>query len=422
MTQTQIWILVAIIVVLAIVLGIVIATAHTVRKNKRIAAQTRKTNEQIAAARKKAEKATQPVPARPQGASSPVSSTALTAKTKAQPHTGPHAARSAQPPATHGAQSSARPESAASRGIRLRSRLASSQSRLGKALFSILTRDHLSDADWEDLEDTLLLADVGADASEKLVAALRKDARIRGERDPKVVREALRSRLLDLVENGHEDRSLVCLRPGAEKHRPQVIIMVGVNGSGKTTTVGKLGRLLKAEGKTVMFAAADTFRAAAADQLATWANTSAIPLVRGQQGADPASVAYDAARKAVQAGTDVLIIDTAGRLQNKKNLMDELGKIRRVVEKTVPVEEVLLVLDATVGRNGVEQARVFSQAIGVTGVVLTKLDGSAKGGVVISVQDELGVPVKLVGLGEGPDDLAVFDPKSFVDGLLATQS
>lgn len=436
MTQTQIVILIAIIVVLAIVLGLVIATARSVRRNRRIAEQTRRTNEQIAAARKRAENRTSAragasgaarpknVPsstdgAVPQGGGAGAAAQGASSQTAggtaasqpSQKTTSTEAARTPAPATL--------PESGASRAVRLRARLASGHSRLGRALFGILTRDHLSEQDWEDLEDTLLLADVGAEASERLVEALKKDARITGERDPKAVRQALRARLLDLVEDGHEDRSLVALRPGAEKKRPQVIIMVGVNGSGKTTTVGKLGRLLKAEGRSVMFAAADTFRAAAADQLATWAGTSGIPLVRADHdGADPASVAYDAAQKAVEQGTDVLLIDTAGRLQNKQNLMDELGKIRRVVEKTVPVDEVLLVLDATVGRNGVEQARVFSQAIGVTGVVLTKLDGSAKGGVVISVQDELGVPVKLVGLGEGPDDLAVFDPASFVDGLV----
>jgi fused signal recognition particle receptor len=195
--------------------------------------------------------------------------------------------------------------------------------------------------------------------------------------------------------------------------------MVGVNGTGKTTTAGKLGRLLVADGKKVIMGAADTFRAAAADQLETWGKRVGIEVVRADHdGADPASVAFDAAQRAKEEHADALIIDTAGRLQNKANLMDELGKIRRVVEKTLPVEEVLLVLDATTGQNGMSQARVFAQAIGITGVVLTKLDGSAKGGIVIAVQRELGVPVKLVGLGEGPDDLAVFDPASFVDGIL----
>lgn len=242
----------------------------------------------------------------------------------------------------------------------------------------------------------------------------------------------LRERLLDAV-GRNTDRSLEALsnnKPAepaaaeqtapAEQARPlHVIIMVGVNGTGKTTTAGKLGRLFVAEGRHVVLAAADTFRAAAADQLATWAAQSGIEVVRSDKdGADPASVAYDAAQKALNDKADVLIVDTAGRLQNKRNLMDELGKIRRVIEKLTPVQEVLLVLDATTGQNGMTQAEVFAEAIGITGVVLTKLDGSAKGGIVISVQNKLGVPVKLVGLGEGPDDLAVFDPAGFVDGIL----
>lgn len=342
------------------------------------------------------------------------------------------------------------PESSASRLVRLRARLAGSGNPFGKALFSILSRDNLSEEDWEDVEDTLLLADVGAEASEQIVESLRADARVRGEKDPKALRQLLRERLLVAV-GTDMDRTLAVDRAadraaddagiGAElsdtelsdagsdaaattaaaggSRTPSVIIMVGVNGTGKTTTAGKLGRLLLANGKKVVMAAADTFRAAAADQLETWGKRVGIEVVRSDRdGADPASVAFDAATRAKEEKADALIIDTAGRLQNKQNLMDELGKIRRVVEKTLPVDEVLLVLDATTGQNGMSQARVFAQAIGITGVVLTKLDGSAKGGIVISVQRELGVPVKLVGLGEGPDDLAVFDPSSFVDGIL----
>lgn len=308
------------------------------------------------------------------------------------------------------------PESNASRLVRLRSRLAGSGNPFGKALFSILSRDNLSEEDWEDVEDTLLLADVGAEASEQIVESLRADARVTGEKDPAGIRQLLRERLLVAV-GVDMDRTLAVNRP--EVATPSVIIMVGVNGTGKTTTAGKLGRLLLADGKKVILAAADTFRAAAADQLETWGKRVGIEVVRSDRdGADPASVAFDAATKAKEEKADALIIDTAGRLQNKQNLMDELGKIRRVVEKTVPVDEVLLVLDATTGQNGMSQARVFAQAIGITGVVLTKLDGSAKGGIVISVQRELGVPVKLVGLGEGPDDLSTFDPRTFVDGIL----
>ena len=299
---------------------------------------------------------------------------------------------------------------------RLKAKLSKSSNPFGKALFSILTKDNLTEADWEEIEDTLLLADVGTDASMDLVDDLRADARVTGEKNANAIREMLRAKLMELV-NIDADRSLAATREDAKK--PGVIIMTGVNGSGKTTTCGKLSRLLVANGKSVVLGAADTFRAAAADQLETWGNRVNVPVVRSdKEGADPASVAFEAASKAVETDCDVLIIDTAGRLQNKANLMEELGKIRRVTEKKLPVDEVLLVLDATIGQNGLAQAKVFSEAIGVTGVVLTKMDGSAKGGIVISVQKELGVPVKLVGLGEGPDDLAPFDPETFVNGIL----
>lgn len=309
------------------------------------------------------------------------------------------------------------PESTGSRIQRLKAKLAKSGNPFGKVLFNILAKDHLSESDWEDVEDTLLLADVGAEASEQLVEELRNDARISGQSDPSEVSKALKDKLLKLV-GTDTDRRLNADKEGANK--PSVIIMVGVNGTGKTTTAGKLARLFVADGKQVMMGAADTFRAAAADQLETWGAKVGVPVVRSDKdGADPASVAFEASEQAKETHADVLIIDTAGRLQNKANLMDELGKIRRVTEKNLPVDEVLLVLDATTGQNGMAQAKVFAEAIGITGVVLSKLDGSAKGGIVISVQKELGVPVKLVGLGEGPDDLAPFDPEGFVDGILA---
>ena len=309
------------------------------------------------------------------------------------------------------------PESVGSRLTRLKAKLAKSGNPFGKALFDILAKDNLSESDWEDVEDTLLLADVGAEASAQLVDDLKTDARITGKADPAEVRATLKDKLLDLV-GRDTDRRLNVEKPGANK--PGVIIMVGVNGTGKTTTAGKLARLFVSEDKQVIMGAADTFRAAAADQLETWGARVNVPVVRSDKdGADPASVAFEASAKAKEANADVLIIDTAGRLQNKSNLMDELGKIRRVTEKNLPVDEVLLVLDATTGQNGMAQAKVFAEAIGITGVVLSKLDGSAKGGIVINVQKELGVPVKLVGLGEGPDDLAPFDPEGFVDGILA---
>ncbi|WP_415873507.1 signal recognition particle-docking protein FtsY [Bifidobacterium polysaccharolyticum] len=337
---------------------------------------------------------------------------AVDSKASIQSSSADQAAPSAQEELAH-------PEASASRMTRLKARLAKSPNPFGKALFAILTKDHLSDSDWEDVEDTLLMADVGAEASEQLVKQLRDDARITGQKDPAAVRRSLRQRLIDLVDP-NMDRTLAAARPQA--NRPSVIIMVGVNGTGKTTTAGKLARLFVADGKSVVMGAADTFRAAAADQLETWGGKVGVPVVRSDRdGADPASVAFEAAERAKNEHADVLIVDTAGRLQNKANLMDQLGKIRRVVEKNLPVDEVLLVLDATTGQNGMIQAQVFAQAIGVTGIVLTKLDGSAKGGIVVSVQRELGVPVKLVGLGEGPDDLAVFDPESFVDGILGDE-
>lgn len=308
------------------------------------------------------------------------------------------------------------PESVGSRMTRLKAKLAGSANPFGKALFNILAKDNLSEDDWQDVEDTLLLADVGAEASERLVEELRTDARVTGKADASEVRAALRDKLLDVV-GRDTDRRLNADKEGANK--PSVIIMVGVNGTGKTTTAGKLARLFVADGRKVVLGAADTFRAAAADQLETWGARVNVPVVRSDKdGADPASVAFEASAKAKADNADVLIIDTAGRLQNKANLMDELGKIRRVTEKNLPVDEVLLVLDATTGQNGMAQAKVFAEAIGITGVVLSKLDGSAKGGIVVSVQKELGVPVKLVGLGEGPDDLAPFDPEGFVDGIL----
>ena len=343
--------------------------------------------------------------------------TAATGKSAADAESVSPAAKPAAAESTPEPAKTETPESVGSRLTRLKAKLAKSGNPFGKALFDILAKDNLSESDWEDVEDTLLLADVGAEASAQLVDDLKTDARITGKADPAEVRATLKDKLLDLV-GRDTDRRLNVEKPGANK--PGVIIMVGVNGTGKTTTAGKLARLFVSEDKQVIMGAADTFRAAAADQLETWGTRVNVPVVRADKdGADPASVAFEASAKAKEANADVLIIDTAGRLQNKSNLMDELGKIRRVTEKNLPVDEVLLVLDATTGQNGMAQAKVFAEAIGITGVVLSKLDGSAKGGIVISVQKELGVPVKLVGLGEGPDDLAPFDPEGFVDGILA---
>jgi fused signal recognition particle receptor len=307
-----------------------------------------------------------------------------------------------------------RPEGMAGRITRLRLRLARSQGGLGRALLLLLSRDRLDDATWEEIEDSLLTADVGVGPTQELVERLRTRLRVEGG-DAGDPRQVLREVLVGLVDPTL-DRSLAVQRTNG---RPAVVLMVGVNGTGKTTTVGKLARVLVAEDKQVVLGAADTFRAAAADQLTTWGDRVGVPTVRGAEGSDPASVAFEAARAGVEQEADVVVVDTAGRLQNKAGLMDELGKVKRVVEKQAPVTEVLLVLDATTGQNGMTQARVFSEVVDVTGIVLTKLDGSAKGGIVVAVQRELGVPVKLVGIGEGADDLAPFEAEAFVDALLA---
>jgi fused signal recognition particle receptor len=307
-----------------------------------------------------------------------------------------------------------RPESAESRMVRLRARLARSGSLLGQGLLTLLSRDSLDEETWEEIEDTLISADLGVAATADLVDRLRTRVRVEGTRTPAQARAILREELVRLVDPTM-DRELQASRHGA---RPAVVLVVGVNGTGKTTTVGKLARVMVAEDKDVLLGAADTFRAAAADQLTTWGDRVGVPTVRGPEGSDPASVAFEAVRAGTEQEADVVIVDTAGRLQTKVGLMDELGKVKRVVEKHGPVDEVLLVLDATTGQNGLTQARVFGEVVDVSGIVLTKLDGTAKGGIVVAVQRDLGVPVKLVGLGEGPDDLAPFDPDSFVDGIL----
>ena len=315
-----------------------------------------------------------------------------------------------------------RPESVGGRMERLRSRLASSGA-LGRAILGVLSRGKLSAADWEEIEESLLVADLGLEATDSLMEALKRRVAVESTTDEARVREILREELLALV-GPDMDRSLDLARPTVDgRTKPAVILMVGVNGTGKTTTVGKLARILVADDKSVLLGAADTFRAAAADQLATWGERVGVDVVRSErEGADPASVAFEAVREGIERDVDVVLVDTAGRLQNKSTLMDELGKIKRVMSKQAPVAEVLLVLDATTGQNGMKQAEVFAEATGVTGIVLTKLDGSAKGGIVVSVQRSLGVPVKFVGLGEGADDLAPFDPRGFVDAIVGTAS
>ena len=307
-----------------------------------------------------------------------------------------------------------RPEAAGSRFVRLRQRLASSNNALARALADLLSSDRIDDETWDDFEMTLITSDLGVGPTTELVEALRKKMAIDGVNDPETVKQALRSELIDLVDPSL-DREL---HLDHAEGQPAVVMMVGVNGTGKTTTVGKLGRVLVSEGRSVLFGAADTFRAAAAEQLGTWGERVGVQTVSGAEGADPASVAYAAVEAGIAQGVDAVLVDTAGRLHNKVGLMDELGKVKRVIEKLAPVSEVLLVLDATTGQNGLTQARIFAEVVDVTGIVLTKLDGSAKGGIVVQVQRELGVPVKFIGLGEGADDLAPFDVENFVDGLL----
>lgn len=301
------------------------------------------------------------------------------------------------------------PEPVRGRLYRLRSRLARSENVIGKGLLALLSRDSLDESTWDEMEEILLTADLGVGPTHDLIDRVRTRLRVDGSAS---VRSVLREELIALVDP-QMDRSLH-LAPG----RTSVVMMVGVNGTGKTTTTGKLARVLIADDHTVVLAAADTFRAAAADQLQTWGDRVGAVVVRGPEGGDPASVAFEALDVAQAAEIDAVVVDTAGRLHTKTGLMDELGKVKRVMEKKSPVDEVLLVLDATTGQNGLAQAKVFSEVVDITGIVLSKLDGTAKGGIVVAVQRELGVPVKLVGLGEGPDDLAPFEPEVFVDALL----
>jgi fused signal recognition particle receptor len=311
-----------------------------------------------------------------------------------------------------------RPEPPQGRLVRLRSRLARSQTTFGRGLLSLLSSDRVDEDTWEEIEDTLLTSDLGVGPTQELVERLRSRVRVEGVESGEEARRILREELVGLVDPAL-DRELHVRRT---EGRPGVALVVGVNGSGKTTTVGKIARVLVAEDADVVLGAADTFRAAAADQLQTWGERVGVHTVRGAEGSDPASVGYEAVKTGIEREADTVLVDTAGRLHTKAGLMDELGKVKRVVEKLAPVTEVLLVLDATTGQNGMMQARVFSEVVDVTGIVLTKLDGTAKGGIVVAVQRELGVPVKLVGLGEGADDLAPFEAEAFVDALLGEGS
>ncbi len=400
----QAWQIIVLVAVIAVVgVGIVVGFLRPRGKRRGVPTDTGRTG---------VDTLTPPGPAapearRPDGAGTAPSATATIDLEPATPEV--------EAPAEPEAPAYEKPESARGRLARLRARLARSNTAIGKGLLALLSRGKLDEAAWEDVEDTLLTADLGVEATTELVDALRLKVKVEGTTDEATVRGWLREELLTLVDPAMDRRVASTRAEG----RPSVILVVGVNGTGKTTTVGKLARVLVSEDRDVVLGAADTFRAAAADQLQTWGERVGVPTVRSdREGADPAAVAFDAFKAAAEMEADVVLIDTAGRLHNKANLMDELGKVKRVIEKQSPIDEVLLVLDATTGQNGLEQARVFAEVVDVTGIVLTKLDGTAKGGIVVAVQRKLGVPVKLVGLGEGPDDLAPFDPAAFVDALL----
>ncbi|MEU6642355.1 signal recognition particle-docking protein FtsY [Saccharomonospora sp. NPDC046836] len=335
----------------------------------------------------------------------------------------PEAEQVVEPAPTPNAAPAVEPEveevpPAAGRIERLRGRLSKSRSTLGQGLLGLLGAGDLDEDSWQDVEDTLLVADLGAATTTEIVEKLRTELSSRGVRTADEARALLREVLTDAL-RPDADRAVRALPHTVDgQKQPAVVLVAGVNGTGKTTTTGKLARVLVAQGRHVLLGAADTFRAAAADQLQTWSERVGAEVVRGKEGADPASVAFDAVKRGIESRVDAVLVDTAGRLHTKTGLMDELGKVKRVVEKQAKVDEVLLVLDATTGQNGLAQARVFSEVVDVTGIVLTKLDGTARGGIVFQVQRELGVPVKLVGLGEGPDDLAPFEPGAFVDALL----
>ena len=284
-------------------------------------------------------------------------------------------------------------------------------SKLKQAWFGDVNWEKLDDDFFDNLEESLILADVGVNIATEAVNSLRNAVFSYDMKDPEQVKAELRKILLQKLSVG--DAALDTAKS------PTVILVIGVNGVGKTTSIGKLAARLKGEGKKVLLCAGDTFRAAAADQLEIWANRAGVPIVRQHEGADPGAVLFDALQAAKARNMDVVLCDTAGRLHNKQNLMNELAKLRKIIDRELPEagRETLLVLDATTGQNGLIQARSFKETAGLTGIVLTKLDGTAKGGIVIAIARELGVPVKFVGVGEGIDDLKPFDPEEFVNDL-----
>ena len=306
------------------------------------------------------------------------------------------------------------PESMEGRKRKLRERLGRSQGSLGQVFRQTFSGSAISDDAWQELEDTLIMADLGVSAAAGIVEILKSAIKKSGANSPDELHKIAKAELIKLVDGGFDRTMKVDRHPD----RPAVVLTVGVNGTGKTTTTGKLARMLSVQDKDVLLGAADTFRAAAAEQLTTWGDRVGVPVIRGAEGSDPASVAFESVSAGLEQEVDVVLIDTAGRLHTKQGLMDELGKVYRVAGKLGAVDEVLLVIDATTGQNGLTQAKVFNEVVPVTGVVLSKLDGTAKGGIIVAIQETLGVPVKLVGLGEGPDDLAPFDASDFVSGLL----
>jgi fused signal recognition particle receptor len=417
-------VIVIIIVVVAVLLLLAVVAGVTLRRRRRISLTEQKPAEEkpkgyqagggislAPGGRKTTEKPT----------GEPAETSVETPEEKPAEPTGKPAAPVAEtvaPPAEEPAEPVEEIAPAAGRLERLRGRLSRSRSTFGTGLLGLLGAGDLDEDSWTEVEDTLLLADLGAATTQDVVDRLRTEIVARGVRTTEQARALLREVLVDAL-HPEMDRAVRALPHETNGTKlPAVVLVTGVNGTGKTTTTGKLARVLVAEGRTVVLGAADTFRAAATEQLATWAARVGAEVVRGKDGADPAAVAFDSVKRGVESGVDAVLVDTAGRLHTKTGLMDELGKVKRVVEKQTKVDEVLLVLDATTGQNGLTQARVFADVVDITGIVLTKLDGTAKGGIVFQVQRELGVPVKLVGLGEGADDLAPFEPGAFVDALL----
>jgi fused signal recognition particle receptor len=285
------------------------------------------------------------------------------------------------------------------------------KSNFGSNLLNIFSKTNLDDEAWQEIEDTLILADVGVKTTKEIISDLKQNPVLKSAHSAQDGKNVLKDQLIRSLESDNRELNLAA--------KPSVIMMVGINGTGKTTSVGKLTNLLTKNGKKCVLGAADTFRAAASQQLQTWGQRSGVEVVVGQENSEPATVAFNAVQKGLSVGADVVLIDTAGRLHTKNALMDELGKVKRIIEKHATVTEILLVIDAITGQNGLIQARVFTEAVEVTGIVLTKLDGSAKGGIVIAVQKELNVPVKFVGIGENIDDLVPFNPQDFVEGLLS---